>query len=232
MNSKKWFKFSIFVLIVVFVGCALWLYYSLSYNQKVLNDMVGAQVQQEVEEVEENPVEEQVDKSVVSEDNGGSLVESDEPEYYVEYPNGEVYTDKEAQAFESERLDPNGDGYISDEELQDYAENPVQPDDYLVYVNLNTQHWNNDSLPIPYHEGMTAFDVLDMLCDNAGIPYEFTNTLGSVYVTSIDGLAERDYGPMSGWLYEVNGVQPDVSASQYELSDGDSVVWIYNYDQD
>jgi hypothetical protein len=52
------------------------------------------------------------------------------------------------------------------------------------------------------------------------------------YVSSIEGLAEKDYGPYSGWKYSVNGSYPSGSAKSYRLKDGDRVVWIYVLDVD
>ncbi|AKG37543.1 hypothetical protein VK70_01705 [Paenibacillus durus ATCC 35681] len=50
---------------------------------------------------------------------------------------------------------------------------------------------------------------------------------GSEYVYSIDGLAEYDGGPESGWKYFVNGNEPSVSADKYMLQAGDEVLWKY-----
>jgi hypothetical protein len=52
------------------------------------------------------------------------------------------------------------------------------------------------------------------------------------YVSSIEGLAEKDYGPYSGWKYSVNGYYPSISAKSYRLKDGDRVVWKYVIDVD
>ncbi|MFC3750224.1 S-layer homology domain-containing protein [Paenibacillus sp. GCM10012306] len=50
----------------------------------------------------------------------------------------------------------------------------------------------------------------------------------SLYVRSIDGLAEFDRGEKSGWMYSVNGVFPNYSAGAYTtLADGDTVAWRY-----
>ena len=48
-----------------------------------------------------------------------------------------------------------------------------------------------------------------------------------MYVSAIGGLAERQHGPMSGWIFSVNGVEPSVACSAYTLSAGDSIVWTY-----
>ncbi|WP_025701086.1 DUF4430 domain-containing protein, partial [Paenibacillus forsythiae] len=50
---------------------------------------------------------------------------------------------------------------------------------------------------------------------------------GSMYVYSIDGLAEYDRGIESGWKYFVNGSEPSVSADKYVLQNGDDVLWKY-----
>lgn len=49
----------------------------------------------------------------------------------------------------------------------------------------------------------------------------------SLYVKAIDGLAEYDRGPLSGWIYFVNGAYQNVSAGAYILSNGDTVNWRY-----
>lgn len=78
-------------------------------------------------------------------------------------------------------------------------------------------------------EGDTAFDqLLNLVVEkHINIDYSGSKTLGNIYVKSIDGLAEFDYGNMSGWTYYINGDMPDVSCSAYKLKQGDEVQWIY-----
>lgn len=47
------------------------------------------------------------------------------------------------------------------------------------------------------------------------------------YVSAIGGLAERDCGGASGWMYQVNGAFAGTGAGSYELSGGELVRWIY-----
>lgn len=47
------------------------------------------------------------------------------------------------------------------------------------------------------------------------------------FVTSINGLANGAYGSASGWVYEVNDLEPSVAADEYILKEGDTVSWIY-----
>ena len=51
-----------------------------------------------------------------------------------------------------------------------------------------------------------------------------------VYVEAINGFGEFSDGPLSGWMYSVNGVFPGYSASLYTLKDGDVVAWVYTRD--
>ena len=51
------------------------------------------------------------------------------------------------------------------------------------------------------------------------------------YVVSINGLAEFDYGPLSGWKFRINdGDFPPFAATQFPLQDGDTVEWVYTRD--
>ena len=72
-------------------------------------------------------------------------------------------------------------------------------------------------------KGATAYDALLKLGLSVNAP---SSSMG-VYVAAIGGLAEKEHGPSSGWMFSVNGTAPDRSASSYELQDGDSVEWYY-----
>lgn len=75
-------------------------------------------------------------------------------------------------------------------------------------------------------EGETAYSALKQLADQKGISISGSK----IYVSGIGDLHEKQYGPMSGWMYSVNGVAPNKAACYYNLNDGDSVVWYYvNY---
>lgn len=47
------------------------------------------------------------------------------------------------------------------------------------------------------------------------------------YVTSVGGVATGDCGPMSGWMFTVNGEYPTVGCDAVFPQDGDIVEWIY-----
>ena len=47
------------------------------------------------------------------------------------------------------------------------------------------------------------------------------------FVSSIGGLSPGDSGPMSGWMFEVNGEMPMEGCDEILLSEGDVVIWTY-----
>ena len=53
------------------------------------------------------------------------------------------------------------------------------------------------------------------------------NNFGSVYIQGINYLYEFSCGPLSGWMYKVNGEFPNRGCSKYELNDGDVIEWVY-----
>lgn len=73
-------------------------------------------------------------------------------------------------------------------------------------------------------EGITVFDLLIEQCRKNGIAVVHQN---KSYIVSIGGLAEKDCGNASGWMYKVNGVKVMMSASKCVLKNGDIVEWYY-----
>ena len=85
---------------------------------------------------------------------------------------------------------------------------------------------------VAFGDGESVFDVLLRAARAAGLHLEFEKTplYGGVYVEGIGNLYAFDGGELSGWVYAVDGVFPEVSASAYVLADGDTVEWIYTCD--
>lgn len=52
-----------------------------------------------------------------------------------------------------------------------------------------------------------------------------TRKVQNGYVSMIDGLKERDAGPVSGWCYYVNGAKLSIGAGQYTIKKGDKIEW-------
>ena len=80
-----------------------------------------------------------------------------------------------------------------------------------------------------FDEGDTVFDVLKQVCEERSIllDYVYTPGFSTYYIKGIQHLYEFDCGDESGWLYSVNGKNPDVGCSQYELAEGDRVSFYY-----
>ncbi len=82
--------------------------------------------------------------------------------------------------------------------------------------------------------GDTVFDLLDRAVRYNKIQMEYQgadqNSFGSVYVQGIHYLYEFSCGPLSGWMYRVNGEYPNYGCSKYELRDDDVIEWVYTCD--
>ena len=74
-----------------------------------------------------------------------------------------------------------------------------------------------------FNQGATVYDAL-CAC---GLSMNASNTGYGIYVSAIGGLAEKEHGGHSGWMYSVNGAVPMTACSNYVLSNGDSVSWYY-----
>ena len=74
-----------------------------------------------------------------------------------------------------------------------------------------------------FNKGATVYDALCAL----GLSVDARGTSYGTYVAAIGGLAEKEHGGTSGWMYSVNGATPNTACSNYVLSNGDRVVWYY-----
>lgn len=74
-----------------------------------------------------------------------------------------------------------------------------------------------------FNEGATVYDALCAL----GLSVNAHGSSYGTYVSAIGGLAEKQHGGTSGWMYSVNGATPMTACGNYVLSNGDNVVWYY-----
>lgn len=102
---------------------------------------------------------------------------------------------------------------------------PSRPARITVYITVDgsSAGAGASSATLALEPGATVYDALA----SSGVSFNAKATGYGMYVSSIAGLAEKEHGGMSGWMYSVNGVTPNVACSSYELSDGDSVYWWY-----
>jgi hypothetical protein len=79
---------------------------------------------------------------------------------------------------------------------------------------------------VKFVKGDTAYTLLQ----KSNLSIKKTGFGKFVYVTTINGLREKQYGPASGWTYRVNGKLPNVSSAVYKLKAKDHLEWRYvNY---
>ncbi len=92
-----------------------------------------------------------------------------------------------------------------------------------VTVDGSAAGAGSSSANIRLSRGATAYDAIAA----CGVSFNARSTSFGMYVSSIGGLAEKEHGGMSGWVYAVNGYEPNTACSNYELHNGDSLVWTY-----
>ncbi|MCL1905709.1 MAG: DUF4430 domain-containing protein [Clostridiales bacterium] len=85
---------------------------------------------------------------------------------------------------------------------------------------------------VGFSEGESVFDVLKRTLMERAIHLEFVETpfFASAYVEGIGNLYEMDCGPLSGWMFKVNGEFATKGCSLYRLDPGDGVEWLYTCD--
>lgn len=100
-------------------------------------------------------------------------------------------------------------------------------DDALITVSVTVDGSaagaGSSSVTVTLSPGATVYDAL--LASGASVSAR--STAYGTYVAAIGGLAEFDHGGASGWVYAVNGSEPNVACSSFSLSSGDAVVWRY-----
>ena len=83
---------------------------------------------------------------------------------------------------------------------------------------------------VPLASGDSVYDVLLRAAQVNQIAIDTRGSDSYTYVAGIGYLYELAYGDLSGWVYRVNGVSPDVGCGAYSLSDGDNIEWLYTCD--
>ena len=115
----------------------------------------------------------------------------------------------------------SGDEVPADDSASEEA--PVARITVYITVDGSAAGAGASSATLALEPGATVYDALA----SSGVSFNAKATGYGMYVSSIAGLAEKEHGGMSGWMYSVNGMTPNVACSSYELSDGDSVYWWY-----
>ncbi len=83
---------------------------------------------------------------------------------------------------------------------------------------------------LKFNDGQTAYDALKTIADKNGIKIKARGIGKYTYVEQIADLKEFMEGPLSGWLYTINGEQPSKGAGAYKLKENDTLIWKYSTD--
>lgn len=132
----------------------------------------------------------------------------------------------------------------------------ITPDSETVTVSINAKtvlnNWDaldaslqstkyipKDGMILPTQQVVlrkndSVFDLVNRLTRYNKIQFDYqgsdSNSYGSHYVKGINYLYEFSAGPLSGWMYQVNGIVPDDGVSKYKPKNGDDIVMIYTCD--
>lgn len=84
-----------------------------------------------------------------------------------------------------------------------------------------------DTTEFGISEGDTVYDILIQAARKYNIQVQAG---ANGYISGIGYLYEFDCGDLSGWIYHVNDDTPFMMCSEYKLSDGDKIEWLYTCD--
>ena len=95
----------------------------------------------------------------------------------------------------------------------------IVPPDGLIFPETKAEIKDGDSV----------FDILLREMQSHKIHMEFSKTpaYDNVYVEGIGNLYEFDCGELSGWMYRVNGEFPKYGCSEFKVSPGDKIEFLY-----
>lgn len=118
----------------------------------------------------------------------------------------------------SNSADGSADGSASGASSQQGATVTVS-----ITVDGSSAGAGSSSATLTLPAGATVYDALA----SCGVSFNAKATGYGMYVSSIAGLAEKEHGGMSGWMYSVNGSTANIACSSYVLSGGESIYWWY-----
>ena len=207
--------------------------------------------EEQAKEVTEKPEENRVEEKASTEE-GEAKKETQQPEPNVE-PKQPQVAEKSAEQKAEEKVQQLAPTKATEEEL---APKPVvKKREVTIAIYVHSLRENMDLLhpslqsekyvpangvilkPTRYEllaDKDSVWDILQRAAKEHNIQLEYQganeNEYNSVYIEGINHLYEFSAGPLSGWMYQVNGAYPNYGASQYELADGDVIEWHYTID--
>lgn len=138
-----------------------------------------------------------------------------------------------AQQVISPETNPEQTGVSTDPQQPESPSSDTNEETALVpapTVNTTVYGLNGEvmfSANSEHYEGLTVLDALLETAKEKNIAAVYAGSKTTAYVTSINGLSEKQHGPMSGWIFTVNGESVMKSSGKLTLNPGDEVVWKY-----
>lgn len=165
----------------------------------------------------ENRVETVNTEKTVNKDKTESYNESDSEEIYSTTTVPEVKTSNIVKGYCNISIDCLN--ILNDMSEFDTSLTEYLPADGFFLHNTRVEVYEND----------TVFDILDRVSksNNILLQYSFTTEYGSAYIESINNIGEFDCGQLSGWMFSVNDVYPNVGCSLVNVDNGDVIKWRY-----
>lgn len=106
--------------------------------------------------------------------------------------------------------------------LENQAVAPYVPEDGVILA----------ATAFTFTPGESVFDVLLRATREKDIQMEFRDDqlYSGKYIEGINYLYEFDGGPLSGWMFHVNGQFPNHGCAAISVEDDDAIVWVYTCD--
>lgn len=141
------------------------------------------------------------------------------------------------------------DQKIIDEAMKNAVDIENRPDENICYVKIDCSKAVEsgklssqmmgilpsdgiilESLTVEFEDGATAFDAALSAIKKSNLHFEYKGSQKAPYIEGIDNVYEFDCGPLSGWMYRVNGWIPSFGMGQYKVLPGDTVELVYTCD--
>lgn len=79
-------------------------------------------------------------------------------------------------------------------------------------------------------DDVTVEDVIDAYAKEKDIKLDFADSSGFKYLSGINNILSGSTGEMSGWLYIINNVMPNVGIADTKIKGNENIVFIYSSD--
>lgn len=116
--------------------------------------------------------------------------------------------------------------------LSEQSDAPLpEPETQSVYLMI--AGYEDDILYdglVEYRDGDHVFGILEKACAESGIELNLSGSGITAYVKGIGGYREFDQGPLSGWIFKVNGQLASKGAGLYILEADDRITFYYTLD--